>query len=104
LQKGEPQNTDTVDTIDAAAQAPVTTSTQSVQGKSIVVQGRRRRHGGGSIIIPLHILVSASDTAFCETMDIDETSYQEFKKDAVPRLKFSSQFDTWLKTGRPIEV
>jgi hypothetical protein len=104
LQKGEPKNADTVDTLDAAADEPVSTSNQSAEGKSSVVQGRRRRQVGVSIIIPLHILVSAADTAFCETMHIDETEYQEYKKGAVPRLKFSSQFDTWLKTGRAIEV
>lgn len=54
--------------------------------------------------IPLHILAMASDKAFCEYLAVSVEEYQEFKAEAAPRLKFSSQFDTWLKTGRPIDV
>lgn len=53
---------------------------------------------------PLHILAGASDDAFCRRMKYDYDTYMDFKKEAVPRLKFSSQFDTWLKTGRPIDL
>lgn len=53
---------------------------------------------------PLHLLVMASDEAFCEAMDFRPESFATFKKEAIPRLKFSSQFDTWLKTGKPIDL
>ncbi|KAL3922006.1 MAG: hypothetical protein SGILL_002438, partial [Bacillariaceae sp.] len=53
---------------------------------------------------PLHLLVMASDQAFCESMGVDVGDYLAFKEEAIPRLKFSSQFDTWLKSGRPIEL
>ena len=54
--------------------------------------------------IPLHILVSANDRAFCEAMSLHLDEYEIFKRESVPRLRFSSQFDTWIKTGRPIDV
>ena len=53
---------------------------------------------------PLHLLVMASDDAFCQAMDFQPESFARFKKEAIPRLKFSSQFDTWLKTGKPIDL
>ena len=53
---------------------------------------------------PLHLMVSARDDVFCEAHGFDAGDFAKFKADAIPRLKFSSQFDTWLKTGRPIEV
>lgn len=54
--------------------------------------------------LPLHVLVSATDIVFCEDLSLNATEYSIFKQEAIPRLKFSSQFDTWLKTGRPIDV
>ncbi|GAX10209.1 hypothetical protein FisN_3Lh406 [Fistulifera solaris] len=54
--------------------------------------------------LSLHILVSATDTIFCDEFNFDTTEYSVFKREAIPRLKFSSQFDTWIKTGRPIDV
>jgi hypothetical protein len=54
--------------------------------------------------LPLHILVSATDMAFCQYLGLDADEYKVFKRESVPRLRFSSQFDTWLKTGRPIDV
>eukprot|EP00977_Amphora_coffeiformis_P022186 scaffold10570_cov176-Amphora_coffeaeformis.AAC.36 len=54
--------------------------------------------------IPLHLLVSGSDAAFCEAIGISIEKFEEFKTDTVARLKFNDQFSTWLKTGRPIEV
>jgi len=54
--------------------------------------------------IALHTLVGATDAAFCELMGIDVDRYWQYKTESIPRLKFSSQFDTWLKTGRPIDV
>lgn len=52
---------------------------------------------------PLHLLVAATDRAFCQQMGFDLEGYVAFKKESAPRLKFSSQFDTWLRTGRPID-
>jgi hypothetical protein len=56
------------------------------------------------LLPPLHLLVGATDRAFCEQMGFDFEEYVTFKDQSIPRLKFSSQFDTWLKTGRPIDV
>ncbi len=53
---------------------------------------------------PLHLIASATDSQFCKQMGYNENLYTKFKNEAVPRLKFSSQFDTWLKTGRPIDL
>ena len=53
---------------------------------------------------PLHVLVMADDKAFCEVMGVEVERFLSFKKEAIPRLKFSSQFDTWLKTGKPIDL
>ncbi|CAB9522122.1 mTERF [Seminavis robusta] len=53
---------------------------------------------------PLHILAMASDAKFCDFLGAEEEEYKAFKEETIPRLKFSSQFDTWLKTGRPIDV
>ena len=52
----------------------------------------------------LHLLVMASDDAFCKAMGSQLETYMKFRKEAIPRLKFSSQFDTWLKTGKPIDL
>ena len=52
---------------------------------------------------PLHILAGATDEMFCKSMKYDYETYMKFKKEAIPRLKFSGQFDTWLKTGLPID-
>jgi hypothetical protein len=57
-----------------------------------------------SPVIPLHVLVSATDLLFCDQMSIDHADFINYKTESIPRLKFSSQFDTWLKTGRPIDV
>ena len=53
---------------------------------------------------PIYILVGASDDSFCEVYGFDQLDYSRFRSESAPRLKFSSQFDTWLKTGRAIEV
>ena len=53
--------------------------------------------------IPLHLLASASDHDFCNQLGLDLDHYQMYKAEFGPKLKFSSQFDTWLKTGRPID-
>mmetsp|Transcript_29000 Transcript_29000/g.31193 ORF Transcript_29000/g.31193 Transcript_29000/m.31193 type:complete len:770 (+) Transcript_29000:73-2382(+) len=57
-----------------------------------------------SKIPPLHLLVMSSDEAFCEALGFRLESYTQFKNESIPRLKFSSQFDIWLKTGKPIDL
>eukprot|EP00557_Chaetoceros_sp_GSL56_P009885 CAMPEP_0176481910 /NCGR_PEP_ID=MMETSP0200_2-20121128/3087_1 /TAXON_ID=947934 /ORGANISM="Chaetoceros sp., Strain GSL56" /LENGTH=554 /DNA_ID=CAMNT_0017878177 /DNA_START=254 /DNA_END=1918 /DNA_ORIENTATION=+ len=54
--------------------------------------------------LPLHILAGASDQTFCKRMQYSYDDYMKFKKESVPILKFSSQFDTWISTGRPIDL
>jgi hypothetical protein len=63
----------------------------------------------GDILMPskapsLNLLVLANDLKFCDSLGLDHEDYANFKETAIPRLKFSSQFDTWVKTGRPIQV
>ena len=53
---------------------------------------------------PLHLLAGATDELFCKRMKYDYDTYIKFKKEAIPKLKFSSQFDTWIKTGLPIDM
>jgi hypothetical protein len=53
---------------------------------------------------PLHHLVTSSDERFCQVLCLDLKEFLEFKREEAPRLKFSSQFDTWLKTGRAIDI
>lgn len=53
---------------------------------------------------PLHTMVGATDAVFCKQFDLKLQDYLTFKEDSTPRLKFSSQFDTWLKTGRAIDM
>jgi hypothetical protein len=54
--------------------------------------------------LPLHLLATATEVTFCQETGHTVEDFVRFKEDAIPRLKFSSQFDTWLKTGRPIDV
>ncbi|KAL7462219.1 hypothetical protein ACHAXS_002607 [Conticribra weissflogii] len=53
---------------------------------------------------PLHLLAGASDGDFCRHMNLSLADYLAFKEEASPRLKFNSQFNRWLKTGRPIDA
>ena len=53
--------------------------------------------------IPLHVLVGTTDEAFCEFIDVDVEEFNIYTREAVPQLKFSSQFETWIKTGKPID-
>ena len=53
---------------------------------------------------PLHLLAGANDEVFCREMKLSLTEYLKFKEKAISRLKFASQFDRWLKTGRPIDL
>ena len=57
-----------------------------------------------SPLIPLNILVGATDATFCDVYGVSQEDFENYKEEAIPRLKFSSQFDTWLKTGRRIEL
>ena len=61
-----------------------------------------QQHGVSTL--PVHVLVGATDKAFCQHFLLDLSQYQRFQQESVSRLKFSSQFDTWLKTGRPIDA
>jgi hypothetical protein len=54
--------------------------------------------------LPLHLLAGCTDQSFCDSFGFEIDEFASFKSDSIPRLKFSSQFDTWLKTGRPIDV
>jgi hypothetical protein len=56
------------------------------------------------LLPPLHLLAGASDEVFCRQLNLSLSEYTTFKEEAVPRLKFNSQFDRWLKTGKPIDV
>lgn len=64
----------------------------------------RARSESPSISPPLHVLAGTTDDGFCDRFGFSRSDYYEFKQEAIPRLKFSSQFDTWLHTGRPIDV
>jgi mTERF len=52
---------------------------------------------------PLYILAGATDVEFCERFGFDFVDYIAFKEESIPRLKFSSQFETWIQSGRPID-
>lgn len=51
---------------------------------------------------PLYILAGATDEVFCRRFGFDIGDYTLFKDESIPRLRFSSQFETWIHTGRPI--
>ena len=53
---------------------------------------------------PLHVIAGSTDASFCKQLGFDLQEFMEFNKQSGPRLKFSSQFDTWLKTGRAFDV
>ena len=53
---------------------------------------------------PLYLLAGCTDQSFCDSFGFKMDEFTIFKTDSIPRLKFSSQFDTWVKTGRPIDV
>lgn len=74
------------------------------EGTNVDVSDEGKEPDQAARVPPLHILVAASDELYCEELRCDPLKFAEFKKASIPRLKFSSQFDTWLKTGRPIDV
>jgi hypothetical protein len=53
---------------------------------------------------PIHILAGSSDAKFCEKLGFDLDDYTQYKDLSLPAFKFKSQFDTWLKTGKPIDA
>lgn len=53
---------------------------------------------------PLHLLAGATDEVFCRQLSLSTKEYLSFKKSAAPQLKFNSQFEIWLQTGRPIKI
>ena len=55
-------------------------------------------------IPPLHLLAGAPDDRYCEKLGYSLKSFLKFKEEMSPKLKFSSQWATWLKTGRPIDI
>jgi len=52
---------------------------------------------------PLHILALSNDNTFCKSLQINNNEYARYKVKVIPRLKFSTQFENWIKTGRPID-
>ncbi|KAK1741147.1 hypothetical protein QTG54_008399 [Skeletonema marinoi] len=56
------------------------------------------------LLPPIHLLAGASDEVFCRQLNLSLSEYSAFKEEAAPRLKFNSQFELWLKTGRPIDM
>jgi len=56
------------------------------------------------LLPPIHLLAGASDEVFCRQLNLSLSEYTAFKEEAAPRLKFNSQFELWLKTGRPIDM
>jgi hypothetical protein len=54
--------------------------------------------------LPLHVLAASTDFSFCAYCKCDLAEYREFLRQSIPRLKFSAQFDNWLRTGRPVDA
>ena len=53
---------------------------------------------------PLYVLAGTTDAEFCTKLGYNISDYIDFKDESSPRLKFRSQFDTWIHTGRPIDT
>ena len=54
--------------------------------------------------LSLYILAVSSDKAFCKHMRLDYEEYGTYKRDAIPRLKFNNEVDSWLSSGRSSHV
>ena len=54
--------------------------------------------------LSLYILAVSSDKAFCKHMRLDYEEYGTYKRDAIPRLKFNDEVDSWLGSGRSSHV
>ena len=73
--------------------------------QSMYEQEDEKAQESGESSVPLHLLAGVSDKVFCEALgESAERDYKVFLAETYPRLKFSSQFATWLKSGTPIEV
>jgi mTERF len=53
---------------------------------------------------PLYVLAGATDEAFCSRFGYDISDFLKFKEIEIPRLKFSSQLESWIYTGRAIDL
>ena len=77
------------------------------QGSSSLSSTSAAKKKEDSMLPPIHVLVTASDDEFCAVCGDGAATvqaYKAFRSESAPRLKFSSQFNTWLKTGRTIEL
>ena len=54
--------------------------------------------------LSLYILAVSSDKAFCKHIRLDNQEYGTYKRDAIPRLKFNNEVDSWLGSGRSSHV
>jgi mTERF len=64
----------------------------------------QQKSGGDAFVAPpLYILAGTTDEAFCSRYGYDISDYAKFKETEIPRLKFSSQFETWIHTGKAID-
>lgn len=53
---------------------------------------------------PLHILTISTDLQFCSYFNFTATSFHLYREDAIPKLKFTAQFENWIRTGAPIDI
>ncbi len=53
---------------------------------------------------PLHILALSTDLKFCSYFNFSVTAFYTYKEDAIPKLKFTTQFEIWIRTGAPIDI
>ena len=93
-------NNNNHDDVDIDDDKDARTTTDSKKGKN---KQPKLSPSSGIVRPPIHILASATDDQFTKYYNIDISDYEKYKKDAIPRLKFSTQFVTWIKTGRPID-
>jgi hypothetical protein len=79
---------------------------QSIQQEQAKTSGASGNENDTTVKIPLHLLVSGSDEAFCHALGegCTKEEYEGYKTDSFPRIKFSNQFATWLRSGTPIET
>jgi hypothetical protein len=60
-------------------------------------------HGIDQLKLPLHILVSASDLAFCKYCGFSTDEYNTFCQNNMPELKYYFRLDKWINRGLPID-
>ena len=68
------------------------------------IEKQKEQEQASFVTPPLYVLAGTTDANFCTRLGYDITDYIAFKDEATPRLKFSSQFETWIQTGRPIDI